>query len=355
MPDEVLTMSAMTETRGSKEARRAPSMADVAKHAGVSHQTVSRVLNDSPLVREATRARVHAAIEELGYRRNMAARMLATNRSARIGMISAHLVLYGPSMISAAVQDAGHEAGYDVSLVGLSEFSVESLHNAVDRLLDQAVEALVVAVAQRDALAATRDLRLSIPVVVAQGVSAGQPMAAGVDQHAGARDATDHLLELGHRRVAHVTGPMDWVEAEQRRAGWRAAQAGRGLLPGPELTGDWSARSGYEAGLQIAEDHDVTAVFVANDAMALGVLKALHQRGRRVPVDVSVIGFDDVPESAYFWPALTTVNQDFATLGRRAVELTLRALEGEADPVSELVPPQVVVRESTGRPSEATA
>jgi DNA-binding LacI/PurR family transcriptional regulator len=328
---------------------RPPSMADVAKHAGVSHQTVSRVLNDSPLVKDETRVRVLAAIEEMGYRRNMAARMLATNRSRRIGVISAHLVLYGPSMVSAAVQEAGHDAGYDVSLIGLAEFSAEHLHDAVERLLDQAVEALVVAVAHREALAATRELQLSIPVVVAQGVAAGQPMAAGIDQNAGARLATEHLLDLGHEHIAHVTGPMDWVEAEQRRGGWRAAHAGRGLLPGPELVGDWSAQSGYEAGLRIAADQAVTGVFVANDAMALGVLNALHAQGRRVPEDVSVVGFDDVPEAAYYWPALTTVNQDFATLGRRAVELTLRALSGEKDPVLDLVAPEVVVRASTGR------
>jgi DNA-binding LacI/PurR family transcriptional regulator len=342
------TMNAMTGPGESRGTGRPPSMADVAKQAGVSHQTVSRVLNDSPLVRPDTRTRVLAAIEQLGYRRNMAARTLATNRSARIGLISAHLVLYGPSMISAAVQDAGHRAGYDVSLVGLSELSQESLHDAVERLLDQAVEALVIAVAHRDSLAATRELRLGIPVVVVQGVSAGQPMAAGIDQVAGARGATEHLLDLGHRHVAHVTGPMDWVEAEQRREGWRAAQVDRGLLPGPELTGDWSAESGYTAGLQIAEHPDVTAVFAANDAMALGVLKALHEKGRRVPADVSVIGFDDVPDAAYYWPALTTVKQDFASLGRRAVELTLRALDGEVGPASELVRPEIVVRDSTG-------
>ncbi|HET6167497.1 MAG TPA: LacI family DNA-binding transcriptional regulator [Marmoricola sp.] len=342
----------MAETRGSRDGRP-PSMADVAKHAGVSHQTVSRVLNDSPLVRDETRTRVLAAIDELGYRRNMAARMLATNRSGRIGVVSAHLVLYGPSMISAAVQEAGHRAGYDVSLVGLSEFSAESLRDAVERLLDQAVEALVVAIAQRDAIAATADLNLAIPVVVVQGVAAGQPMAAGIDQHAGARAATEHLLDLGHRHVAHVTGPMDWVEAEQRREGWRSAQADRDLLPGPELTGDWSVSSGYSAGLRIADDADVTGVFAANDAMALGVLKAMHEKGRSVPADVSVVGFDDVPEAAYYWPSLTTVNQDFASLGGHAVDLALRALDGEDDPVCELIEPGVVVRDSSGpaRPS----
>jgi DNA-binding LacI/PurR family transcriptional regulator len=325
-------------------------MADVAQHAGVSHQTVSRVLNDSPLVRVETRARVLAAIEELGYRRNMVARMLATNRSKRIGMVSAHLVLYGPSMVSAAVQKAGHDAGYDVSMIGLAEFSAEALRDAVDRLLDQAVEALVVAVAQRDALAATRDLHLAIPIVVVEGASAGQPMASGVDQNAGARQATEHLLDLGHQHVAHVTGPMDWVEAEQRRDGWRAAHTGRGLLPGPELAGDWSARSGYDAGRLIADDAATTAVFVANDEMALGVMKALHERGRRIPEDVSVVGFDDVPEAEYYWPGLTTVRQDFAALGSGAVDLVLRALGGEADPVAELVSPDLVVRQSTDRP-----
>jgi DNA-binding LacI/PurR family transcriptional regulator len=324
-------------------------MADVAKHAGVSHQTVSRVLNDSPLVKDETRERVLAAIEEMGYRRNMAARMLATNRSKRIGMVSAHLVLYGPTMVSAAVQEAGYDAGYDVSLVGLAEFTADCLHDAVERLLDQAVEALVVAVAHREALAATRELQLSIPVVVAQGVTAGQPMAAGIDQHTGARRATEHLLDLGHTSVAHVTGPMDWVEAEQRREGWRAALAARGLAAGPELAGDWSAESGYDAGLRIADDAGVSAVFVANDAMALGLLKALHERGRRVPDDISVVGFDDVPEAAYYWPPLTTVQQDFAALGRRAVALTLRALDGEENPTLDLVVPEVVARASTGR------
>jgi DNA-binding LacI/PurR family transcriptional regulator len=326
-------------------------MAEVAAQAGVSHQTVSRVLNGSPLVKEDTRARVLAAIEEMGYRRNNAARVLATNRSGRIGMISAHLALHGPSMIAVAVQEAGHDAGYDVSLVGVSDFSPESLTGAVERLLDEAVEALVVAVAHRDAHERVLSLEVPVPVVLVQGVSASEPMAAGIDQVAGARLATDHLLELGHRRVAHVTGPLEWVEAGQRRAGWREAHEQRQLLPGPELAGDWSARSGYEAGQRIADDPDVTAVFAANDGMALGVLRALHERGVDVPGRVSVVGFDDVPEAAYFWPGLTTVSQQFSVLGRCAVELTLRALAGEQAPAHDLVQPALVVRGSTAAPA----
>jgi DNA-binding LacI/PurR family transcriptional regulator len=325
-------------------------MADVAARAGVSHQTVSRVLNGSPEVKEATRVRVLAAIAELGYRRNNAARMLVTNRSGRIGLVAAHLGLHGPSMTALAVQDAAHEAGYDVALIGLAEMSLELLNEAVDRLLDQAVEAIVIAVAHRDALATTRTLQLPIPVVLVQGVTPGQPMAAGIDQHAGAVLATAHLLELGHAHVAHVTGPDDWIEAAQRRAGWLWAHEQHGALPGPEVTGDWSAASGYRAGLRLADESSITAVFVANDDMALGVLRAMHERGRAVPDEVSIVGFDDVPQAAYYWPALTTVSQDFSSAGRCAVELTLRALGGEDAPATGLIPPTLLVRDSSAPP-----
>ena len=325
-------------------------MADVAARAGVSHQTVSRVLNDAPLVKESTRARVLAAIGELGYRRNNAARMLVTNRSGRIGLVAAHLGLHGPSMTALAVQDAAYAADYDVALVGLTEMSQDRLTGAVERLLDQAVEAIVIAVAHRDALVTSRTLQLPIPVVLVQGVVPGQPMAAGIDQSTGAVLATRHLLELGHERVAHVTGPDDWIEAAQRRSGWLRAHEERGVLPGPELTGDWSAASGYHAGRRLAEDPATTAVFVANDNMALGVLRAMHEGGRSVPGDVSVVGFDDVPEAAYFWPALTTVSQDFTTAGRCAVDLALRALGGETAPAADLIAPTLVVRDSTAAP-----
>jgi DNA-binding LacI/PurR family transcriptional regulator len=333
-----------------RAAPRSPSMAQVAERAGVSHQTVSRVLNDASLVKEETRLRVVAAIEELGYRRNFAARLLATNRSRRIGMVTAHLALHGPSMIALAVQEAGQDRGYDVSLVGLPEFSFAALQNAVDRLSDQAVEAIVVAVPHRDAVEMTRSLQLGIPVVMVQGVTAGQPLSVGIDQEAGARLAVGHLLDLGHRHVAHVSGPQGWIEARQREAGWRAAHDERGLLPGPELEGDWSSASGHRAGSRIAQDPDVTAVFAGNDFMALGVLHALHASGRRVPDDVSVVGFDDVPQSAYYWPPLTTVAQDFSELGRRALAVALVAVQGGDDPGVDLIDPVLQVRGSSGPP-----
>lgn len=346
----------MTEQRGRVgNGRRSPSMAQVAQRAGVSHQTVSRVLNDASLVKEETRLRVLAAIEELGYRRNFAARLLATNRSGRIGMVSAHLALHGPSMIATAVQHAGEAEGYGVSLVGLPELSAEALGAAVDRLIDHAVEALVVAVAHREAAEMTRALNLPVPVVVVQGVEPGQPLTAGIDQEAGARLAVDHLLDLGHPHVAHLCGPRDWTEADQRRVGWRRAHEERGLLPGAEVEGDWSPASGYREGLRIAEDLDTTAVFASNDSMALGLLRALHERGRRVPEDVSVVGYDDVPEAAYYWPGLTTVVQDFSELGRRALTLALAAARGEDAPTVDLIAPTLVVRASTTGPSSPTS
>jgi DNA-binding LacI/PurR family transcriptional regulator len=187
-------------------------------------------------------------------------------------------------------------------------------------------------------------------VIVVQGVSDGQPMAVGIAQEAGARVAVEHLLDLGHRRVAHVTGPLEWVEAGQRRAGWQRAHEDRHIQPGPEVAGDWSPKSGYEAGLRIAENPDVTAVFAANDAMAMGLMYALHEKGRDVPGEISVVGFDNAPEAPYVWPALTTVNQEFSLLGRRAVDLTLRALAGDADPSTQLIRPALVVRDSTAAP-----
>ncbi|MCL8025315.1 LacI family DNA-binding transcriptional regulator [Nocardioides bruguierae] len=332
--------------------RSSPSMADVAAHVGVSHQTVSRVLNKSPLVRPETRERVEQAMKELGYRRNSAARALVTNRSARLGMVSAHLALHGPSRIAASVDAAAREVGYDVSLVGLETVSPSTVRVAVERLLDQAVEAVLVAAAHRPAIEAARAMDLPVPLVLVQGVEPGDHLAVGIDQVAGARAAVGHLLDLGHRRVAHVAGPLDWAEAVQRREGWLAAHRERDLEPGPELAGDWSAAGGHAAGALLAARDDVTAVFAANDATAMGLLKALHDAGLSLPDDLSVVGFDDSPEAAYTWPALTTVAQRFSELGERAVGLALQAIEGGTGqpptPVPLLVP-HLVVRDSAAR------
>jgi DNA-binding LacI/PurR family transcriptional regulator len=326
-------------------------MADVARIAGVSHQTVSRVLNDFPSIRPETRQRVLEAITLLGYRRNTAARTLATNRSGSIGVITADMSHFGPASTMLGIESASRAAGYNLTLAALAEITHDSLAAAVEQVLGQAVEALVVIVAHRAVLPLTQSLHIDVPVVVVEGDLSALPLTAGVDQVEGARLATRHLLDLGHETVAHLAGPDDWLEAQARREGWRGALRDMGR-PVPELLGegDWTSRSGYEIA-RSATWGNTTAVFVANDQMALGVLRALAEAGRRVPEDVSVVGFDDLPEAAYFTPPLTTVRQDFVELGRRAVGLILRVLGGEQDASVPLVEPTLLVRSSTAPPA----
>jgi DNA-binding LacI/PurR family transcriptional regulator len=330
-----------------------PRMEDVASVAGVSHQTVSRVLNDFPKIRPATRDRVLAAIEELGYRRNTAARTLVTRRSGTIGVITADTNHFGPASIMLGLESASRAAGYSLSLEGLPEISATSLRTAVDRVLDQGVEAVVVIVAHQAALALAQSLHIEVPLVLVEGALSATPLTAGVDQIAGAALATNHLLDLGHRSVVHLPGPADWLEAAARRQGWAMALEERGCpVPTLMVEGDWTARSGYQASrVMLAESPTPTAIFVANDQMALGLLRALHEAGRRVPQDVSVVGFDDLPESGYFTPPLTTVRQDFPELGQRIMALVLRVLAGELDASEPLVEPLLIVRSSTAAPS----
>jgi len=325
-----------------------PRMEDVGSVAGVSHQTVSRVLNDFPKVRPATRARVLAAIEELGYRRNTAARTLVTRRSGTIGVITADMNHFGPASIMLGLESASRAAGYNLSLAGLPEISATSLGTAVDRVLDQAVEAVVIIAAHEAALALAQSLHIGVPLVLVEGDPSATPLTAGVDQIAGARMATNHLLDLGHESVLHLPGPGEWLEATARREGWRMALEERGCpVPALMVEGDWSARSGYQAGRAMLAESRPTAIFAANDQMALGVLRALHEAGLGVPEDVSVVGFDDMPESGYYTPPLTTVRQDFRELGQRIMALVLRVLAGEVNASEPLVEPLLIVRSST--------
>jgi DNA-binding LacI/PurR family transcriptional regulator len=326
-------------------------MMDVARLAGVSHQTVSRVLNNHPSVRDATRARVTAAIDELAYRRNYAARTLVTGRSQTLGVISFDTTLYGPASTLYGIEQAAREAGYFVAIASLKTIDRASVLEAFEMLRNQSVDGIIVIAPQASAARAIEELPRSFPVVAVEGgAAAGVPVVA-VDQYTGGRLATEHLLGLGHQTVWHLGGPADWLEAEDRKRGWSDALADRGRRAPEPLTGDWSARSGYAAGRMLAERDDVTAVFVGNDPMALGVLRALHEAGRRVPDDVSVVGFDDVPEAEYFTPPLTTVRQDFSEVGRRSLAALLARLdEGGAPGERQIVPVQLVVRHSTAPP-----
>jgi DNA-binding LacI/PurR family transcriptional regulator len=326
-------------------------MADVAKEAGVSHQTVSRVLNDHPNVREETRTRVLQAIDKLGYRRNLVARALVTRHSRTLGVVSFDTTLYGPASTVYGIEQAARAAGYFVSIVSLKSIDRAGVHDALGYLADQGVDGIVVVAPQRSAAGVLADLTLGVPTVAVEGDQAGDVSVVCVDQTEGGRLATEHLLSLGHETVWHVRGPTDWLEAEGRVAGWRAALKEAGREAPEPLAGDWSPRSGYEAGRSLASMTNVTAVFVANDQMALGVLRAFTERGVRVPGQVSVVGFDDIPESAYFSPPLTTIRQDFDAVGRHSIEVLVRQLEGGGARERErlVVPPTFVMRASTAR------
>ncbi|MEH3034005.1 MAG: LacI family DNA-binding transcriptional regulator [Aeromicrobium erythreum] len=326
-----------------------PGMHDVAALAGVSHQTVSRVVNGRPNVQAATRDRVLAAIEELGYRPNTAARALVTRRTSTIGIISTETGLYGPNSIHRTVEDAGREVGWFAGSVSLKSITKQSLADALDHLLRQGVEGIVMIAAQYEALDLIAQHDPGVPLVVVEGDLSRARFAVGVDQHRGAYEATRHLVELGHTRIAHVSGPREWTEAEARRQGWLDALAEAGLEPGPLHVGDWTAGRGYAAGLDLSRDRDVTAVFSANDQMAIGLLRALHESGRRVPDDVSVVGFDDSPEAAYLIPPLTTVRQDFVAVGRRAIAVLKAAIDDVPEDLERLIAPELVVRASAIR------
>ncbi len=327
-------------------------MTDVAKLAGVSHQTVSRVLNDSPQVRAETRERVLAAVETLGYRPNAMARGLVSRRSKVLGVVTFDTVLFGPASMMLGIERAARAAGYGVSIATLETVDRPSVLAAVNTLADQGVDGVIVIAPQQTTAAALHSMpRQLVVVAVEAGQDAGLP-AAAVDQFEGTRLAVRHLLDLGHRTVWHVSGPAGWLEARDRAEGWRRALEAAGAEIPPLIGGDWSARSGYEAGLVLAAQSGVTAVFAANDQMALGLLRAFAERGIRVPEDVSVVGFDDIPEAAYLTPPLTTMRQDFDEVGRRSMQLLLQLLESDTDvPEPPPVVPTLVVRESTAPPA----
>jgi DNA-binding LacI/PurR family transcriptional regulator len=341
------------EERNRSGRRRPAVMSDVGRLAGVSHQTVSRVINGSPHVREETRQRVIAAMRELDYHPNSVARALVTGRSSTLGVVSFDTTLYGPASTLLGIERAAHEAGYFIIVASLKALDRESIDDAIERLRLHGVDGILVIAPMREGAEALLHVDASggIPVVAVEaGPDASVPVVA-VDQDAGAALATRHLLELGHETVWHIAGPSDFVEARQRLDGWRRTLEEAGIRVPDALEGDWSAHAGYELGQRLVREPGITAVFVANDQMALGALRALHEAGRRIPADLSIVGFDDIPESPYFTPPLTTIRQDFNELGSRGVRLLLATMDaGERLDPGPPVPPQLIIRASTAGP-----
>ncbi|RAX49843.1 LacI family transcriptional regulator [Arthrobacter sp. AQ5-05] len=330
---------------------RAPSMRDVAQLAGVSAQTVSRVLSDHPNVQPDTRQAVREAARSLGYRRNATARALVTGRSNMIGVITLSTSSYSRMTLIVGIEREAAARGYSVTFVSITDLSARSLEEGLSRLVAQGVDGIITAIPLQGSSAEVESLLNEVPsVAIDSPLPAGQQVAAFDQVHA-ARLAVEHLIERGHTNIWHVAGPQDWVESDARITGWRDALESAGLQVPPEIYGDWSAASGYRAGLILGRMPDVTAVFVASDEMAFGLIKAVTELGRAVPEDISVVGIDDIELAPYCTPPLTTVRQPLEEIGRHAVQQLDSELgehaQGGSRNQTRLITPELIVRSST--------
>jgi DNA-binding LacI/PurR family transcriptional regulator len=326
---------------------RTANIFDVARLAGVSHQTVSRVINDLPNVRPATRARVQQAISQLNYSPSPAARALVTRRTRTIGLIVPGTSDYGPASIMVHFNIAARAARYSVETVALLDPDPPGVRAVVEALLRQRVDVIVLIVDDVAVLEVIRSLEIGIPFVAVAASARRGPSIVSIDQYRGARSAVRHLVELGHHRILHLAGPASATDAIERIRGWRDELGAHRLEIVEPVHGDWTAESGYDLGRSLPLD-GATAIFVANDHMAIGVMSALRERGLAIPDDVSVVGFDDLPESTFLYPPLTTVRQDFAALGGLIMQKVLLTVE-EPDTAAEStpLPTRLIVRGST--------
>ncbi|MFJ1812354.1 MULTISPECIES: LacI family DNA-binding transcriptional regulator [unclassified Streptomyces] len=330
----------------------APRSAEVAGLAGVSRKTVSRVLNDEPYVSDEARRRVLAAAEDLGYRLNHAARVLASGRTRSIGVVALGTAGYGTASLLMGIEQAVRDAGYALRVVSTPDGAPESIAGAVESLLEQGVDGVVVSepLVEREV-----PLGVDVPVLfigAPPAFTASRTLTVGVGARQLAHAATEHLLDLGHSTVHHLAGLRRWYATKDRIAGWQAALAARGAHEPPLLNGDWSAASGYAAGRELASEESVTALFVGGDEMAIGLIHALREAGRRVPEDVSVVGFDGNPAFAYVSPPLTTARQPFEFASREGIRLLLHAIQKpDTEPPPASDPPiELVIRGSTAPP-----
>ena len=336
---------------------------DVASAAGVSRQTVSRVLNERPDVAKETRDRVLQVIEALGYHPSAIARSLTHQRTLTLGVVTAGLKFVGPSRTLNGIAEQAEQMGFALLLTELPRFDTADVRSIVHALLTRQVDGIIWAVPEvgnnRDWLR-SQPTGLTVPTVFIAMQPRADLRTVSVDNCHGARAATEHLLEQGYRRIAHLAGPLDWWEARQRKAGWQDALLAAGL----EVTdhqwrsGNWSSASGDEAMRRLLDGYpEMDAVFVANDQMALGALRVLCLRGMRVPQDLAMVGFDGLPEAAYYCPPLTTVYQDQQKVGHIAVSELVQAVEAKQEGMAGLEPrtiwlePKLTVRESSMAPA----
>lgn len=325
-----------------------PSLFDVARIAGVSHQTVSRVVNRKENVSPSTRRRVFEAIERTGYKPNHSARALATGKTQSIGVIGLNSTLHGPVTMNHAVQRYSHELGLVPQTMSVQSIKVDELRKAIRHLAERGVDGIISIVPRGAKVLSLKELnRSTIPLVLRDHPSLRDGLV--VDQREVCREAIRHLIKLGHERIAFIGGDPEWFDAIQRFEAWAQFLEDLGLDNSMWWQGDWSARSGYENCKDLLQSASpVTAIAVASDQISLGVLKALNEAKRD---DISVVSMDGSEDSAFFYPSLTSVRHDFHEVGKRLVH-HLAALLGKADAGSFGAPPRIdlAVRESTKPP-----
>jgi DNA-binding LacI/PurR family transcriptional regulator len=327
-------------------------MVDVARHAGVAPQTVSRVSNGHRNVDPATRQRVVESMRALGYRPNGAARALKSGRFNTIGVIMSTLETFGNMRTLDAIAKEAALANHAVTLIPVAEPTLGRLSGAYHRLSEAAVDGAVIIFEAHLLDEAEFSLPPGVPVVVVDSNAGAGFTVVDTDQALGARQATEHLLGLGHRQVWHIAGPPTSFSAIHRVDSWQRTLRDAGITPPEPLYGDWTTESGYRHGLALAGRPELTAIFAGNDQMALGAMRVLHELGRRIPADVSVVGFDDMAEAQSFWPPLTTVRQDFTAVGRLSVQKLLRKVAGAGPEANDktAVPTRLIIRASTAPP-----
>ena len=338
-----------------------PTIKQVAKIAGVSTQTVSRVINDRPDVAPETRERIQLAIDELGYQPSALARSLIQQRSYTLGVVTAGLKYIGPSRTLNGITSAAEEAGYSLLLKQLPRFDTDDVMPIFQALLARHVDGIIWAVpevGENRNWVDKQSLDLNIPIVYLAMGQKENISSVSVDNYLGGRMAMAHLLEQGYQHIGHITGPLDWWEARQRRVAWKDSLKESGFEARDEhwAEGNWSSASGVQAVEKLFEQYpEMDSIFVANDQMSLGVIQVACQRGLRIPQDLGIVGFDNIPESAFYCPSLTTVQQDQHAVGKVAVEEIIQIIESGRqgrEPVnakSIMLTPTLVVRRSSLR------
>ncbi len=333
---------------------------DVAKAAGVSRQTVSRVLNDRPDVAPATRKRVEAVIQRLGYQPSAIARSLSQRRSFTLGVVTAGLKFVGPSRTLNGITQQAEELGYGLLLKELLSFDTNDTDPLLQWFLARQVDGILWAVpevGENRAWLGEHLPRLPVPLILmTMEAREGFPIVS-IDNYLGGRMATEHLIHTGHRNIAHISGPLDWWEARQRKQAWQDVlrEAGLPLEERSCVEGTWSSGSGERAIRRLLSEYpEMDAVFAGNDQMALSVMQVACSEGISIPDELAVVGFDGISEAAYFWPPLTTIYQDQQALGMTAVNELVRMVNEMRQPDTAITPkqlliePELIVRQSSG-------